>query len=64
MTRDPITLLKKSLIDANLLTEEQFKQMDQKARDEVIAAMQFAEESPWPDPMILEQGVFAPKEPD
>jgi len=28
----------------------------------VIAAMKFADESPWPSPMTLEDGVFAPPE--
>ena len=28
----------------------------------VVAAMKFAEESPWPDPMTLEEGVFAPED--
>ncbi len=62
MERDPILLLKFKLIDAKMLTEEQFKEMDKEARDIAIAAMNFAEESPWPDPMTLEQGVFAPEE--
>ncbi len=27
-----------------------------------VAAMKFADESPWPDPIALEEGVFAPEE--
>ena len=62
MERDPIVLLKTALIEHKLLTEDEFKQMDTEARETVIAAMKFAEESPWPDPVTLEQGVFAPEE--
>lgn len=62
MERDPIQLLKKALIDLNMLTEEEFKQMDNEAKETIVAAMKFAEESPWPDPITLEQGVFAPEE--
>ena len=61
MERDPIFLLKEAMIEHNLLTEEEFKQMDREARDKIIAAMKFAEESPWPDVMSLEQGVYAPE---
>ncbi|MGB7977908.1 MAG: pyruvate dehydrogenase (acetyl-transferring) E1 component subunit alpha [Chlamydiales bacterium] len=60
--RDPIALLKRSLIEQGMLTEEQFKEFDQEQREIVMAAMKFADESPWPDPMTLEQGVFAPEE--
>jgi pyruvate dehydrogenase E1 component alpha subunit len=60
--KDPLTRLKGALINAGILTEEQFLQMDQEQREIVIAAMKFADESPWPDPMTLESGVFAPEE--
>jgi pyruvate dehydrogenase E1 component alpha subunit len=62
MERDPILSLKFALIDAKMLTDEQFKEMDKEAREIAIAAMKFAEESPLPDPITLEQGVFAPEE--
>ena len=60
--KDPITLLKNALIERRMLTEEQFKELDAEQKERVIAAMKFADESPWPDPMTLEQGVFAPEE--
>jgi len=59
MERDPILLLKQTLIEHGMLTEEQFKEMDKEAREVMIAAMKFAEESPWPDVMTLERGVYA-----
>jgi pyruvate dehydrogenase E1 component alpha subunit len=62
MERDPILHLKFDLIKRKMLTEEQFKEMDKEAREIAIAAMKFAEESPFPDPIVLEQGVYAPEE--
>lgn len=62
MQRDPILLLKAALIERKLLTEEEFQQMDQEIKETVIAAMKFADESPWPDPITLEEGVFAPED--
>jgi len=62
MQRDPILRLKYAMIEAGMLTEEQFQEMDRLAKETAIAAMKFAEESPFPDPMTLEEGVFAPEE--
>lgn len=59
---DPILFLKNALIKQGILTEEQFHQMDKEQKEIVLAAMKFADESPWPDPITLEQGVFAPEE--
>ncbi|MBU6384136.1 MAG: pyruvate dehydrogenase (acetyl-transferring) E1 component subunit alpha [Verrucomicrobia bacterium] len=61
--KDPIHILKTSLIEAGLLTEEEFKELDRAQREIVVAAMKFADESPWPDPITLEEGVFAPEDP-
>ena len=62
MHRDPILLLKNVLIEKKMLNEEEFKEMDRKAREIMVNAMQYAEESPWPDPTSLEEGVYAPGE--
>lgn len=60
--RDPILILRDALYENKMLTEEQFKEMDKEQREIVIAAMKFAEDSPFPDPITLEEGVFAPEE--
>ena len=60
--RDPIHLLKKTLIEHGILTEAQYLKMDEEATAAIDQAMKFADESPWPDSMSLEQGVFAPEE--
>lgn len=62
MQKDPIIHLKQLLIDRNWLDEEAFKAIDKETRELAVAAMKFAEESPDPDPIVLEEGVFAPKE--
>lgn len=60
MARDPIQLMQQALIDAGFLDEGAAKEMDLKAKEQVIAAMKYADESPWPDPATLEDDVFAP----
>lgn len=60
MQRDPITLMQTALIEAGILTEEQIKAMDKEEREHVLAALDFADKSPWPDPHTLEEDVFAP----
>jgi pyruvate dehydrogenase E1 component alpha subunit len=60
MARDPIVLLKDALIKANFLDEETYKKMDKDAREISVKAMEFAEKSPWPDVLTLEEDVFAP----
>lgn len=59
--RDPIYLFKEQLICEKMLTEEQFEEMDRQQKEIVLAAMKFADESPWPDPIVLEEGVFPPE---
>jgi pyruvate dehydrogenase E1 component alpha subunit len=58
--RDPIVLFKNILIAHGMLSEEEFEQMDKAQREEMVAAMKYAEDSPWPDPITLEEDVFAP----
>lgn len=60
MQRDPILLLQKALMDEGMLSEETFKEMDKHEREIVVQAMKYAEESPWPDPITLEEDVLAP----
>lgn len=63
MQKDPIRILSDAMIEHKMLTEDEFKQMDQEAKDAIIAAMKFADESPWPEITTLEEGVFAPENP-
>lgn len=56
MKKDPIFLLREKLH----ISDEEYKQMEKEAKEVIVEAMQFAEESPWPDPITLEEDVFAP----
>lgn len=58
MQRDPIEQMARILVEAGKLDEEKLKEMDQKQRDIVVASLEFAEKSPWPDPITLEEDVF------
>lgn len=60
MEKDPILFLKNTLIENGMLDEEKFKSFDKELREIVIESMDFAEKSPYPDPLSLEDGVFAP----
>lgn len=59
MSHDPIVILRDALIKAKVLDEETFKTMDKEAKDLVLAAMEYADKSPWPNPITLEEDVFS-----
>lgn len=59
-SRDPIQLLKNLLIEKNFIDEEGFKALDKEMRERAVQAVNFADNSPWPDVNTLEQDVFAP----
>lgn len=58
--RDPILLLREQLYQRGILSEQQFKEIDAAQKERVLKAMDYADNSPWPDPATLEQDVFAP----
>lgn len=60
MQRDPIARMQHTLLEAGIITEEEIKALDKQMREKVIAAIEFADKSPWPDPITLEEDVFAP----
>jgi pyruvate dehydrogenase E1 component alpha subunit len=60
MERDPISHMEQILLQEGIIDENTIKEMDKNEKDLVVAAMKFAEESPWPDPITLEEDVFAP----
>lgn len=57
---DPIVQMKRVLEENGMLTNEEYEQMDKEQKEIVIASMKYAEESPDPDPLTLEEDVFAP----
>jgi len=60
--RDPIAILEDILKEEKLVDDATLKQWDEEQKEIVLAAMKFADESPWPDVNTLEEGVFAPSE--
>lgn len=60
MERDPLIILFKQLEKAGFITEELYQKMDAEQKAKAVEALAFAEASPWPDPIVLEEDVFAP----
>ncbi|WP_239414517.1 pyruvate dehydrogenase (acetyl-transferring) E1 component subunit alpha [Estrella lausannensis] len=58
MAKDPIAHFKADLERAGYLDDALYKAIDHEEKEIVLQAMQFAEESPWPSPSVLEEGVF------
>lgn len=59
MERDPLIIMFKTLENAGMLTEEQYHALDKQQKERVMAALKFADESPWPDSITLGEDVFA-----
>jgi pyruvate dehydrogenase E1 component alpha subunit len=51
--RDPLLLLKETIVTNRLATEADFKALEREVNDIIDAAVRFAEESPFPDPREL-----------
>lgn len=61
MLRDPLIGLQKDLLDNGWISEEESKALDKQYREQIVEAMRYAEESPWPSIETLEKDVFAPE---
>ena len=56
--KDPIEVWKRILLHEEVLNEDQIKEIDTAARDEAKAAVQFADESPFPPPQSMMEDVY------
>lgn len=56
--RDPLLLLRQTILHGGLGTETDFKQLEKEVGEVVGAAVQFADESPFPDSSALYEDVF------
>jgi 2-oxoglutarate dehydrogenase complex dehydrogenase (E1) component-like enzyme len=56
--RDPIQAFGKRLVDQDVITQDQFEELDQKAIKVVDEAVQFADQSPFPDLDSLYDDVY------
>lgn len=57
---DPIAKLRSDLSAHALLSDAEFEEMEKDAREASVKALEYAERSPLPDPIHLEEDVFAP----
>jgi pyruvate dehydrogenase E1 component alpha subunit len=55
---DPIQVYKRRLIAEGLLTEEEFEKLDEEAKQEAKASVQFAEDSPVPEDASIFEDVY------
>lgn len=60
--RDPIKKFEAYLLEQNLANEKDLKEIETKVSEEIDEAIQFAQESPEPDPEELHRFVFAEEE--
>ena len=58
--RDPVSLFQQKLLKKNVLTKDLVETIDQEYEAEIAEAEQWAIESPYPDPAILKEIVYAP----
>ena len=56
---DPIVVFRNKLISDGVATQEEFDQIDADALKEIEQAVEFAEESPVPDPSTLDEFIYA-----
>ncbi|MBS0647685.1 MAG: pyruvate dehydrogenase (acetyl-transferring) E1 component subunit alpha [Verrucomicrobia bacterium] len=60
MEKDPILTFFKTLSENGFINDQQYEALDKEQKELVLAAIKFADESPWPDPITLGEDVFAP----
>ena len=58
-TRDPVVLFKESLLEAKTISDKDYEDIENRAKEAVEAAVKFAEESPFPDESELFTDVYA-----
>ncbi|MGB1219876.1 MAG: thiamine pyrophosphate-dependent enzyme, partial [Flavobacteriales bacterium] len=56
---DPIAVVKTKLIEEFKVSEDDLKAIDKKVKATIKACVDFAEESPFPEPEALYQDVYA-----
>jgi pyruvate dehydrogenase E1 component alpha subunit len=59
LERDPVEVIRKKLLDKGFATEEEILAIEQKVKDMVEDSVQFAENSPYPEPDEIYRDVYA-----
>lgn len=57
-TRDPIDAFEKNLIDLKIMTQRKIDGIHAEVNDQIEEAVEFAEQSPYPDPSVLLDDVY------
>ena len=57
--RDPIVLFRETLTEAKIITDKEYEEIENRAKDVTDKAVKFADESPLPDPKELFTDVYA-----
>ena len=57
--RDPIKIHQQQLLSHGIATQAEMEQMDAQVRQEIEEALEFARQSPYPDPSELFEDMFA-----
>jgi len=57
---DPVRRYRSRLVEEGVLPEDVALQIEADAKATIRAAVEFAEQSPWPDPAAISDGVYAP----
>lgn len=57
--RDPIDRYPERLVDEGVLTEAEFEEIDEEIDEEIQDAIEFARNSPFPDPSAAYEGVYS-----
>jgi pyruvate dehydrogenase E1 component alpha subunit len=60
-SKDPINVVRKSIIDNKLASEADLSKIDKRVEDTVAASVKFAEESPWPNDDEVLKDVYVDK---
>ncbi len=59
--KDPLVMIKKTMLDANISTENDLKTIDERVEKIVADSVKFAEESPWPDDSEVLKDIYVDK---
>jgi acetoin:2,6-dichlorophenolindophenol oxidoreductase subunit alpha len=59
MKRDPIKIYSGELIERKIITRKEIEDIENRARDDIKKAADFAKSSPFPDPETIEEDVYA-----